>query len=99
MALGGIHGTITLALAFSLPVLINNHQFAFRNSMILIAAIVILISIAVGAIGYPIILPPKSKSYSKSEFQKNLLKQFNMLLMSYGLQKNIPQKKPLLLTN
>lgn len=74
MALGGIHGTITLALAFSLPVLINNHQFAFRNSMILVAAIVILISIAVGAIGYPIILPPKSKSYSKSEFQKELIK-------------------------
>ena len=74
MALGGIHGTITLALAFSLPVLINNQQFAFRNSMILIAAVVILISIAVGAVGYPILLPPKSKSYSKAEFQKELVK-------------------------
>lgn len=73
MALGGIHGTITLALAFSLPVLINSQQFAFRNSMILIAAVVILISIAVGAIGYPLMLPPKSKSYSKEEFQKELI--------------------------
>lgn len=74
VALGGVHGTITLALAFSLPVMINDHEFAFRNSMILIAAIVILISIAVGAVGYPMILPPKSKSYSKEEFQQQFIK-------------------------
>lgn len=73
MALGGIHGTITLALAFSLPVMIKDQPFEFRNSMILIAAIIILISIAVGAVGYPILLPPKSKSYSKQEFQQHLI--------------------------
>lgn len=74
MALGGVHGTITLALAFSLPVLINQHQFAFRNSIILIAAVVILISIAVGAVGYPMVLPPKTKNYSKEEFQQEFVK-------------------------
>lgn len=92
MALGGIHGTITLALAFSLPVLINNHQFTFRNSMILIAAIVILISIAVGAIGYPLLLPPKSKSYSKEEFQKELIKTVQYAINELRSEKYSPEK-------
>lgn len=70
MAIGGIHGTITLALAFSLPVMINHHEFTFRNSMILIAAFVILISILVGAIVYPLVLPPKSREYTPEEFQQ-----------------------------
>lgn len=70
MAIGGIHGTITLALAFSLPVMINHHEFAFRNSMILIAAFVILISILVGAVAYPLILPPKSREYTAEEFRQ-----------------------------
>lgn len=74
MAIGGVHGTITLALAFSLPVTINNHPFEFRDSMILISAVVILTSIAVGAVGFPLFLPPKSKNYSKEEFQHELIK-------------------------
>lgn len=73
MALGGIHGTITLSLAFSLPVMINHHTFAFRNSMILIAAIVILISLLVGAIAYPLILPAKSHSFTPEEFRQQLI--------------------------
>lgn len=72
MALGGIHGTITLALAFSLPVMVDHHTFAFRNAMILISAIVILISLLVGAICYPLILPPKSQSYTHAEFHQEL---------------------------
>lgn len=73
MALGGIHGTITLSLAFSLPVIINHHAFAFRNSMILIAAIVILISLLVGAVAYPLILPAKSQSFTPEEFRQQLI--------------------------
>ncbi len=72
MSIGGMHGTITLSLAFSLPVIINHHEFAFRNSIILIAAFVILISILVGAIVYPIMLPSKARDYSQEEFQKYL---------------------------
>lgn len=72
MGIGGMHGTITLSLAFSLPVIINHHEFAFRNSIILIAAFVILISILVGAIVYPIMLPSKARDYSQEEFQKYL---------------------------
>lgn len=74
MAIGGIHGTITLALAFSLPVMVNHHEFTFRNSMILIAAFVILISILVGAVVYPLVLPPKSREYTPEEFQQTFNK-------------------------
>lgn len=70
MAIGGIHGTITLSLAFSLPVMINHHEFTFRNAIILIAAFVILISLLVGAVVYPLLLPPKSREYTPEEFRR-----------------------------
>ena len=74
LALGGVHGTITLSLAFSLPIMINNHAFAFRNSIILISALVILISIIVGAIAFPILLPRKANDYTEEEFHSALVK-------------------------
>ncbi|MDO4902791.1 MAG: sodium:proton antiporter [Limosilactobacillus sp.] len=74
MAVGGVHGTITLALAFSLPVTVNNQPFELRNTMILIASFVIIISMTVGAIIYPIVLPPKSQDYTEEEFRDALNK-------------------------
>lgn len=53
--------------------MINHHAFAFRNSMILIAAIVILISLLVGAIVYPMLLPAKTQSYTPAEFRQQLI--------------------------
>lgn len=74
LALGGVHGTITLSLAFSLPILVRERPFAFRNSIILISALVILISIIVAAIAFPIILPRKANDYSATEFHNALVK-------------------------
>ena len=74
LALGGVHGTITLSLAFSLPIIVSGHQFAFRNSIILISALVILTSIIVGAIAFPIMLPRKANDYSATEFHDALVK-------------------------
>lgn len=74
LALGGVHGTITLSLAFSLPILVRERPFAFRNSIILISALVILISIVVAAIAFPIILPRKANDYSATEFHNALVK-------------------------
>ena len=73
LALGGIHGTITLALAFSIPLTVKGTPLGLRNTMILIAALVILISITVGAIAFPKILPPKKKSYTRAEFRNSLI--------------------------
>ncbi|MEY8441090.1 sodium:proton antiporter [Lactobacillaceae bacterium 24-114] len=73
LALGGVHGTITLALAFSLPIMVNGKDFAMRNNLIMISALVILISIAVGAIAFPLILPKKANEYTESEFHSALV--------------------------
>lgn len=74
LALGGVHGTITLSLALSLPVIVNDHQFAARNAIISISAFVILISIIVGAIVYPLVLPKKANDYTEEEFRQWLTK-------------------------
>lgn len=74
LALGGVHGTITLSLAFSLPIMVSETYFDFRNSIILISALVILISIIVGAIAFPLILPRKANDYTPAEFHTALIK-------------------------
>lgn len=74
LSLGGIHGTITLAMAFSIPHTINGQPLAARNTIILIAALVIIISITVGALAFPRILPAKKNSYRQSEFHYQLNK-------------------------
>lgn len=58
-ALSGVHGTITLAMAFSLPLTLNGHAFPFRNSMIFIAAVVIILSLLVPTLIMPHLLPNK----------------------------------------
>lgn len=58
-ALSGVHGTITLAMAFSLPLTLRGAAFPFRNTMIFIAAIVIILSLLVPTLILPFILPKK----------------------------------------
>lgn len=71
-AISGIHGTITMAMAFSIPVMVTNHRLGIRNTLILIAAMVILISLAVGSIALPLLLPKKQLGYSKEEFSREM---------------------------
>lgn len=56
MALSGANGTITLALAFSLPLVVNGQTFALRGSLIFMAAVVILLSLLVPSLVLPRIL-------------------------------------------
>ncbi|WP_251545707.1 cation:proton antiporter [Limosilactobacillus caecicola] len=70
LAIGGIHGTITMAMAFSIPILATANRVAMRNALILIAAFVILISLLVGTVAFPRLLPKKQASFSRTEFQK-----------------------------
>lgn len=60
-ALAGIHGTITLAMAFSLPLTLHGQPFPFRNTMIFIAAVVIILSLLIPAVLLPFILPNKEQ--------------------------------------
>lgn len=67
MALSGVHGTITLAMAFSLPLTLNGHAFTYRNDMIFVAAVVILVSLLVPTVLLPIMLPPQVAKYTEDE--------------------------------
>ncbi|GAK30856.1 NhaP-type Na+/H+ and K+/H+ antiporter [Weissella oryzae SG25] len=66
-AISGVHGTVTLAMAFSLPSEIAGHSFPFREELIIIATLVILISMLVSAVVLPIILPAKETTYSLAD--------------------------------
>lgn len=91
VATGGIHGTITLAMAFSIPATINGTSFALRNQLIFIAALVILISILVGTIIYPIVLESKTTSFSDDELNTTLSEMVYAALES--LRENNPASR------
>ncbi|QBO37353.1 sodium:proton antiporter [Periweissella cryptocerci] len=67
--LGGVHGTITLAMALSLPLTLHGAAFPYRDEIIFIAANVILISLLVPAVVFPRILPAKVESVTLDELQ------------------------------
>lgn len=61
-ALSGIHGTITLSMAYSLPlVTISGVEFPMRNEIIFIAALVILISMLVPTFLLPHLITKKNE--------------------------------------
>ena len=66
-AVSGIHGTVTLAMAFSLPNRIAGHAFPYRNELIAIATFVILISMVMSAIVLPRKLPQKTEAYTMAD--------------------------------
>lgn len=59
IAVGGVHGTITLAMALSLPVTLAGHAFPYRDQLIFVATVVILLSLIIPAIVLPRMLPAK----------------------------------------
>ncbi|KRM23653.1 hypothetical protein FC90_GL000117 [Latilactobacillus graminis DSM 20719] len=63
-AVSGIHGAVTLAMAFSLPNQIAGHPFPYRDELIAIATFVILISMIVSALVLPRKLPQKKEAYT-----------------------------------
>ncbi|CAJ1229718.1 Na+/H+ antiporter [Levilactobacillus zymae] len=69
-ALSGIHGTITLAMAFSLPLTLHGQAFPFRNTMIFIAAVVIILSLLIPAIVLPLILPSREQEIDPEQAKR-----------------------------
>lgn len=66
-ALSGVHGTITLAMAFSLPLKLGSHAFTYRNDIIFVAAVVILTSLLVPTIVLPLLLPKQQDKVTESD--------------------------------
>jgi Na+/H+ antiporter len=58
-AIGGVHGTITLAMALSIPLTSLGQPFSFRDQLIYIATIVILLSLIVPTIVLPFLCHKK----------------------------------------
>ncbi|KRM96779.1 NhaP-type Na+ H+ and K+ H+ antiporter [Liquorilactobacillus aquaticus DSM 21051] len=70
-SLGGVHGTVTLAMAFSLPLYLANHQiFKVRESILTISALVILFSLIVPLILLPRILPKEQETFDINELDQ-----------------------------
>ncbi|MDR0920861.1 MAG: cation:proton antiporter [Lactobacillales bacterium] len=69
-ALGGVHGTITLSMALSLPFTVNNQPFPFRVEIIYIVSIVVLISLIVPTVILGLILPKAKDSITPEELSK-----------------------------
>lgn len=72
MAISGIHGTMTLAMAFALPEKINGVDFALRPQLIFIAALVILLSLIVPTVLYPFVLPKRQEAFSAEDFNQHI---------------------------
>ena len=70
MAYSGVHGTITLAMAFSLPLTLNGQPFPYRNDIIFVAAVVILTSLLVPTLILPLLLPHQETKFSEDELAK-----------------------------
>ena len=87
LALSGVHGTVTLAMAFSLPLTLHGGAFPMRNELIFISAIIILISLVVPLFTIPFILP-KQDDDNKEDFQ---VSHQNMLDYAIAwLKNNVP---------
>ena len=62
-AIGGVHGTITLAMAFSLPLTAFGKALPYRNAIIFVAAVVIILSLVVPTVILPLLLPKGKYSF------------------------------------
>ena len=73
MALSGAHGTITLSLAFSMPLVIKGQTFAYRSPLIFIAAVIIIVSLVMPTVLIPAILPTKSPNQPRYKWVKRMI--------------------------
>ena len=82
IALSGIHGTITLALAFSLPLTLHGTVFPYRNDLLFIASIVIILSMLVPSLILPALLPRQKEPFLWEDANSARRKMIN-----YAIQK------------
>lgn len=58
MTLCGVHGTISLAIALTLPYLLANHEtFAYRNDLLFIASGMVILSLNIAQVILPLVTP------------------------------------------
>lgn len=90
-SVGGVHGAMTMAMALSVPfVLDNGNVVPFRDEILYIAIIVIILSLVVPLIVLPRILPKVTPEYSSEEFQEAHLRMIQAG-MNYVENQDVPQ--------
>ncbi|GAA6826411.1 sodium:proton antiporter [Helicobacter pylori] len=66
MSICGVHGTISLAIALTLPyMLANHHSFSFRDDLLFIASGMVIISLIVAQFIVPLVTPAAAKPKQK----------------------------------
>jgi len=62
MTLCGVHGTISLAIALTLPYLLANHEtFAYRNDLLFIASGMVILSLIIAQVILPLVTPDSTE--------------------------------------
>lgn len=79
IAVSGIHGTITLSMALSIPLAVDGVAFPFRNDIIFLAAVVILLSLLAPSLILPQILPAVAK------VDKETIAQYRAEMVDYSV--------------
>lgn len=72
LSLSGVHGTITLAMAFSLPLVVQQHLLPFRTDLIFVAETVIVLSLLVPTFLLPHLLDRQKDAFTIHEFNRVL---------------------------
>jgi CPA1 family monovalent cation:H+ antiporter len=71
MTFSGVSGTISLALALTLPSQVNGHSFTYRPMLIFVASVVIIISIVLPALALPRMVPDQeNEDLTEKEHQQ-----------------------------
>lgn len=90
-AIGGVHGAVTMSMAFSLPLTLSNGAaFTERNDLLLIASTVIILSLFVPVILLPRILNRLAPFYDADTYQKNHTEMVNAA-MTYVSHADVSQ--------
>ncbi|MDF7637823.1 sodium:proton antiporter [Leuconostocaceae bacterium ESL0958] len=63
----GVHGAVTLSLALSLPKTVHGAPLPFRDEIIVVACLVIIISLLVATLALPLLLPKENQDYTTEE--------------------------------
>ncbi|MDH5106853.1 sodium:proton antiporter [Lentilactobacillus diolivorans] len=88
-AIGGVHGTITLSMALSLPLTLYRQRFPFRSELIFVATIVILLSLIIPSLMLPHLLPRKNKG-DQSTFNHHRTEMVNYSIAKVKDRQSIP---------
>ncbi|MFT8400484.1 MAG: sodium:proton antiporter [Lentilactobacillus diolivorans] len=88
-AIGGVHGTITLSMALSLPLTLYRQGFPFRSELIFVATIVILLSLIIPSLMLPHLLPRKNKG-DQSTFNHHRTEMVNFSIAKVKDRQSVP---------